>query len=114
VSAELGESLLAFLEAEYAYQSSRCEPEYLADIEKRAYGWLAKLGEEAGELNAAVLAFFERQSARKADQRHNVAEEIADVVFCALLIGRHLDIDIAQAIRDKAAKVESRRTTEPA
>jgi NTP pyrophosphatase (non-canonical NTP hydrolase) len=87
-------------------------PDLYNDLEKCTYAQATKLGEEAGELNEALLAHFGRQRQSKASKKTNIAEEMADVIMVTMLMAAGLNIDIERAIEQKIATVKSRRTVE--
>jgi NTP pyrophosphatase (non-canonical NTP hydrolase) len=63
-----------------------------------------KLGEEAGELQSAVLAYATKGDDGKGD----VAEELADVLACLAVLARIFGVDLIDAGWDKLAELESR------
>lgn len=73
-------------------------------------GRVAKLNEEVGELCGSVLARLGDQRKEKLES-YNESElgfEIADVIICALLISKLLDLDIDLALKEKTAKIRGR------
>lgn len=91
-------SLSASVEAVSAAYASKL------DIERTPEWAVLKLNEEVGELTQAFLAFSGRARSRgKTDTelRSGVADELADVIGQALVLGTLLDIDMPEAIRDK-------------
>lgn len=84
-------------------------PELAKDNEKYAYAQLAKLSEEVGELNEAVLASYAVQHGRKQGKAYDVAGEVADVLITAMIIARRLNIDIRVALEAKMAIIITRR-----
>jgi dCTP diphosphatase len=62
---------------------------------------------EAGEL-AAELRWVPQSDAdswcREPDNRQRVADEIGDVALCLLMLADRIDLDLAQAMRDKLEK----------
>ena len=72
---------------------------------ERTPDWLTlKLNEEVGELTQAFLAVTGRARDRgrsDAEIREVLADELADVVAHALLVGRALDLDLETALDRK-------------
>lgn len=73
-------------------------------------GRLAKLNEETGELNGAVLSHLGDQRKEKLDSHSSVdvAHEVADVIITALLIAKSLNIDVNSALAQKTEKIRER------
>ncbi|GAA2631639.1 hypothetical protein SMC26_21895 [Actinomadura fulvescens] len=67
----------------------------------------SKLGEEAGELQGAVLAYLNYQRDHKLDgfSTADVASEVADVVICAAILAARTGVDLGAALADKIEKV---------
>lgn len=73
-------------------------------IERDALWYLAKIGEEVGELNGAYLTASGRTRPRAsdaADPREKLADEVADVLGFLILFARHEGIDPLEAIERK-------------
>lgn len=73
-------------------------------IERDALWYLAKIGEEVGELNGAYLAAAGRTRPRASDARdprEKLADEVADVLGFLLLFARHEGIDALRALERK-------------
>jgi NTP pyrophosphatase (non-canonical NTP hydrolase) len=101
--------LLQFIEEELDYLTSLNSATYNADREKRVYAQAVKLGEEVGELNEAILAYYNNQRKSKTKD-FSIEKEIADVIIVVLILARHLDIDVNQALQAKIAKIVERRS----
>lgn len=100
-----------FIEQEWAHLHG-LYPDLYDDLEKAIYAQATKLGEEAGELNEAILAHFSRQRKSKSHKETDVAEEMADVILVVMLMAQGLGIDVEQAIQQKMTKILARRSTD--
>lgn len=68
-----------------------------------------KLSEETGELAEQILASQSLQRDKgKTFDKSAVADEIADVIITTLMIARHLDVDVNEALVNKIKKIETR------
>ncbi|MEA3248457.1 MAG: MazG nucleotide pyrophosphohydrolase domain-containing protein [Nanoarchaeota archaeon] len=77
----------------------------------RAYGgyWeplsmLARLTEEVGELSRAMNIEFGGKRKKHDDDRRELREEIADVIFTSLALANTLKIDVAEELDKKISK----------
>lgn len=96
------ETLLAFIDEEHERLVARY------DLRGKAkYPMLAKLMEELGELSDALLAMDNLQRKGK-DAKDEARHEICDVIFCALILAKELDVDILPALKEKIEKVKER------
>ncbi len=74
------------------------------DIKTNADWYVLKLQEELGELVASHLKLSQRARTGEktpSELKKNFEEEIADVLAICLLLSKHQDIDVEQAIRNK-------------
>lgn len=78
--------------------------------EERTYAYLAKLGEEYGELCEQVLALRGHQRADKADKfgAEKLGAELADVVLVLFVMAQQLGVDLPEALEKKIAVVDER------
>ena len=76
---------------------------------KTKYTILAKLMEEVGELSEAILKKDRLQHARKLRGLPSVADELADVILVALILGEELKIDTRMALLSKMKKITARK-----
>ena len=77
------------------------------DIDRTADWFMLKLTEEVGEMTQSYLKYqgqAREQSATKATLRAEFEDELADVLGTVLLVAKHHDIDIEQAITRKWLK----------
>jgi NTP pyrophosphatase (non-canonical NTP hydrolase) len=102
------EDILAFVQDEHDWLVAYHR---LDDDPRTPYAMLAKVMEEVGELSEALLAVQELQRKEKsADSTHaHLSEEFADVIFTTLILAKECDVDIADAMAKKIAKVHERR-----
>lgn len=70
-----------------------------------------KLAEESGEAVGAVLRYL--NMTRRTGTHSEVAEELADVVICAMTLADALSIDLEGAVIDKSEKVMRRGWRDP-
>ena len=102
------QQLLEHIDEEYKYLSSLKTGEYLDDKEKRSYAMLAKLSEEVGELSESILESYSNVSRNK-NKKTDISKEIADVIIVSLILARHLEINVPDAIDKKINIIKSRR-----
>jgi NTP pyrophosphatase (non-canonical NTP hydrolase) len=71
---------------------------------------LAKLTEEMGELAEQVLGRHSMQRTEKLSRftETSVADEVADVIISAILVGLGMGVDIESALERKMVKIEAR------
>ena len=77
------------------------------DIERTADYFMLKLTEEVGEMTQSYLKYqgqARERTATKATLRAEFEDELADVLGTVLLVAKHHDIDIEQAITRKWLK----------
>jgi ATP diphosphatase len=67
---------------------------------------LAKIREEAGEIEAEIAAIEQKPDAQA--RRAAVQEEVGDLLFAVVNLARHLDVDPETALRGTNAKFERR------
>lgn len=70
-----------------------------------------KLGEEYWELCEKILWFLGIQRKEKIKdwiKKQEIWEEIADIIFVALILGKSLDIDMHKVISNKMAEIKNR------
>lgn len=78
--------------------------------EQRTLFRAIKLMEEMGELCEEILCFSTKQRKGKNREmdKQKLAEELADVIIVALLIGENLGVDTLKAMEDKLEIVKKR------
>lgn len=69
---------------------------------------LAVLTEEVGELARIMAREFGDQSYKGSESSHNMADEMADILFVLVCIANQTGIDLSQAIRDNLDKKTTR------
>jgi NTP pyrophosphatase (non-canonical NTP hydrolase) len=69
-----------------------------------------KLSEEVGELAEQVLAAQSLQRTEKNLPKSNeaLADEVADVIICTMMIAYDMNVDVPAALKHKIAKIEAR------
>lgn len=102
------EELLKYIKEESEHLIQKYQ---VYDPHLRRLARMAKLTEEVGELSSEVLAFDKLQNIRKLEKhtKETLADEIADVTICTLLMADACDVDVKKALTDKIAKIKSRR-----
>lgn len=102
------EELLEYILEESKYLKNKYG---VTDPVTQSLGRIAKLTEEVGELSSEVLAYHKLQGQRKLAKhtRETLADEVADVLICTLLLADSCDVDIKKALREKIARIRERR-----
>lgn len=69
-----------------------------------------KISEEVGEFSENILKYLSYQRSEKlhTDVLSNIEEEFADVVITACLVLKELELDPAEALAKKIAKISAR------
>lgn len=70
-----------------------------------------KLAEESGEAVGAVLRYL--NMTRRTGTLYDVAEELADVVICAMTLAEALGLNLEYAVHAKSEKVMARGWRDP-
>jgi len=80
------------------------------DKEKRTFLDTIKLSEEVWELNEQILWHYGYGRKEKLEKcsSENLEQEIADVIFSAMMIAKSLDIDVEKAMSNKLQKIKHR------
>lgn len=76
---------------------------------------LAILTEEVGELARIISRKYGEQSFKKSDEEHNLADEMADVLFVLICLANQTGIDLTDAFKKnikKKTKRDSKRHLE--
>lgn len=80
------------------------------DTEKHSLLRAMKLAEEVGELNEQILGHYgygrKEKIARYSPE--NLEDELADVIFSAMMVAKSLDVDIQKALSRKMEKIHTR------
>jgi NTP pyrophosphatase (non-canonical NTP hydrolase) len=69
---------------------------------------LAQLVEEVGELARIMSRTYGEQSFKPSDQRGDMEDELADVLFVLLCIANQTGVDLSEALRRNLAKKSAR------
>jgi len=69
---------------------------------------MAILTEEVGEVARIISRKYGEQSFKKSDERHNLADELADVLFVLICLANQTDIDLTDALSKNLIKKENR------
>jgi NTP pyrophosphatase (non-canonical NTP hydrolase) len=97
------ETLLKFIDAQY----ERLKKYYdCFDDEKFALASMAKLSEEVGELSEVILAKCMLQHKKKKEKKHDLPQEIADVLIVTLIIAKHMKVDVKKALEENIKNIE--------
>jgi len=73
---------------------------------------LAQLVEEVGEVARIMARTYGDQNAKASDENHDLADELADVLFVLTCIANQTGIDLTEAVRrnlEKKTKRDRRR-----
>lgn len=73
---------------------------------------MAILTEEVGEVARIIARSYGEQSFKKKDKKHELADELADVLFVLICIANQTGVDLTQALQknlDKKTKRDSKR-----
>ncbi|MBW2990951.1 hypothetical protein KY348_04560 [Candidatus Woesearchaeota archaeon] len=99
--------LFEFVEAEHKRLTKYYNSE--EDLNKK-YRMFAKLIEETGELSEAILASDAFQRKEKLESFNEKLEhEFADVVICALILSKEMNVDMKKALKEKIEKIKKRK-----
>ncbi len=69
---------------------------------------MAILTEEVGEMARVIARTYGDQSAKKSDDKYNLADEMADVFWVLLCIANQTGIDLTEAFRKNIQKKTER------
>ena len=69
---------------------------------------MAILTEEVGEVARIVSRVYGEQSFKKSDEKKNLADELADVVFVITCLANQTGVDLTQAIQKNLEKKTKR------
>ncbi len=69
---------------------------------------LAQLMEEVGEVARIISRTYGDQSFKKSDAQHNLADELADVLFVLICIANQTGIDLTDALQKNLVKKTQR------
>jgi len=72
---------------------------------------MAILSEEVGEVARIMARQYGEQSFKKSDEKHNLADELADVLFVVVCIANQTGIDLTAAFEKNIAKKTKRDAT---
>lgn len=69
---------------------------------------MALLVEEVGELSRIIARKYGEQSFKESDKKHNLAEEMADVMFVLICLANQTGVDLTKAFEESIAKKTTR------
>lgn len=69
---------------------------------------LAQLTEEVGELARIISRTYGEQSFKASDKNHNLADEMADVLFVLICLANQTGIDLSTAFQNNLGKKSQR------
>ena len=69
---------------------------------------MAILTEEVGEVARIISRKYGEQSFKKSDEKHNLADELADVLFVLICIANQTGVDLTDALSKNLIKKEIR------
>ncbi len=85
--------------------------EWIKTVGVRYFSELTNLGqlmEEVGELARIVVRRYGEQSFKKTDHKHDLADEMADVLFVLLCLANQTGVDLSTAFAKNMAKKSTR------
>lgn len=85
--------------------------EWIRTVGVRYYSELtnmAILTEEVGEVARLMARLYGDQSFKKSDEAHNLADELADVLFVLVCIANQTGVDLTEAMAGNLEKKTSR------
>jgi NTP pyrophosphatase (non-canonical NTP hydrolase) len=71
---------------------------------------MALLTEEVGELARIISRKFGEQSFKEGEEKHNLADEMADVLFVLICMANQTGVDLTDALKKNLDKKISRDT----
>lgn len=96
-------------------ESQKIVDEWIKAVGVKYFSELTNLGqliEEVGEVARIITRTYGDQSFKKSDQDHNLADELADVLFVLICIANQTGIDLTEAFQkniNKKTKRDSER-----
>ena len=66
------------------------------------------LTEEVGELARVIAREYGKQSAKKSDEKFNLADEMADVLFVLICLANQTGVDLEKAFKENLQKKTER------
>lgn len=96
-------------------ESQKIVDEWIKTVGVKYFSELTNLGqliEEVGEVARIITRTYGDQSFKKSDQDHNLADELADVLFVLICIANQTGIDLTEAFQkniNKKTKRDSER-----
>lgn len=96
-------------------ESQEIVDNWIKTVGVRYFSELTNLGmliEEVGEVARIITRTYGDQSFKKSDEKYDLADELADVLFILICIANQTGIDLTQALQkniDKKTKRDSER-----
>lgn len=96
-------------------ESQEIVDNWIKTVGVRYFSELTNLGmliEEVGEVARIITRTYGDQSFKKSDEKYDLADELADVLFILICIANQTGIDLTQALKmnlDKKTKRDSER-----
>lgn len=94
-------------------ESQKIVDEWIKTVGVKYFSELTNLGqliEEVGEVARIITRTYGDQSFKKSDQDHNLADELADVLFVLICIANQTGIDLTEAFQKNINKKTKRDT----
>jgi len=72
---------------------------------------MAMLTEEVGELARVIVRTYGEQSFKKSDEEHNLADEMADILWVLICLANQTGVDLTEAFEKNILKKTERDKT---
>ena len=69
---------------------------------------MAILTEEVGEVARVMARKYGDQSFKKSDEKHELADELADVLWVLICLANQTGVDLTEALKNNMAKKDTR------
>ena len=92
-------------------ESQKIVDEWIENVGVRYFSELTNLGqliEEVGEVARIITRTYGDQSFKESDKKHELADELADVLFVLICIANQTGVDLSEAFRRNIEKKTKR------
>ena len=92
-------------------ESQEIVDKWIKAVGVRYFSELTNLGqliEEVGEVARIITRTYGDQSFKKSDERHDLGDELADVLFVLICIANQTGVDLAEALQKNLDKKTKR------